>query len=649
MKVTLLDGQIKNYDQPMKVIDIAGDIAISLRKKCVGAVVNGKEVVPINAIINRDCKLELVTERHELYRGVINYTAKIVISLAIKTLFPLGSVAPQVDDILGDDFSVYFDYPTGLKQEDLQKIENRANEIIAQGSEFVFGEKTVDDYIEMLKRMNVKQEYIDSTIEQSNSKYIKYAVAQLNGIPFLSRYAHLLKTSDLFRIELTGLNGAYWEGDASNPMIYRIQGITDVSEERFNKLKDKLEEIKQSDHKYIAKKLEIYHLDPLIGQGLPIWLPNGTIVKQEIKKYLMEKEFEYDFIQIETPVIGTSELYKTSGHWDHYREDMFAPMQLPKEEMVLKPMSCPHHISVYNYKQRSYKDLPLRFAEHALQHRYESSGSLTGLERVRAMELTDSHIFVRPDQVKEEFIRCFNLIQEVLATFDIKVDYLSLSLRDPKDKEKYFDDDKMWNHAEQELESVLEDLKLDYKKMVGEAAFYGPKLDIQAKTALGHEITVSTIQLDFLLPQKFDLGYIGKNGETLRPIMIHRGLVGTYERFISVLLEQTKGVLPLWCSPKQVEIIPVNIETNLEYANEIKDMLKASLIRTGIDLKDERLSYKIREAQVSKIPYLLVLGEKEQADRTVTYRTYGSEKQITVKIEEFIELLNKKIKQKSYN
>ncbi|AGR41892.1 threonine--tRNA ligase [Spiroplasma diminutum] len=644
MKVTLLDGNVINYEESKSVLEIAQDISISLGKKCIGAVINGKEVVPNGAVIYRDCKLELITDRHPHYETTINYTAKVIVALAIKTLFPEGSLYPENEPFDKLEFYSYFDYPEKFTMEMLKKVENLANDYIKKGLNFEFqgNVMTEEDYIKGMQAIKVDQKYIDDMVEMNKKRYIKFPISSLNGTLYYPRFANLNKTSDLYKIELNEITAFQI---SENKFIYKIHGLSAVSEKMLLDKKRKIEEIKESDHKYIAKNLEIYHLDPLIGQGLPIWLPNGTILKQEIKKYLVEKEFEYDFIQVETPVIGTSELYKTSGHWDHYREDMFAPMQLPKEEMVLKPMSCPHHISIYKYKQRSYRDLPLRLAEHALQHRYESSGSLTGLERVRAMELTDSHIFVTPEQVKEEFVRCFNLITDVLSTFDIKVDYLSLSLRDPKDKEKYFDDEKMWNHAETELENVLLELNIDYKKMIGEAAFYGPKLDIQARTALGHEITVSTIQLDFLLPQKFDISYINSEGNLDRPIMIHRGLVGTYERFISVLLEQTKGILPLWCTPLQVEIIPVNIE-NKDYSEKVREQLKSKFIRSKIDLRDERLSYKIRDAQVRKIPYQLVLGEKESQNDTVTYRKYGSEEQITVTLNEFITLIESQIKNK---
>lgn len=382
--------------------------------------------------------------------------------------------------------------------------------------------------------------------------------------------------------------------------IQKIEFIYGFDNEEILKKSELLDEKRQRDHRVIGKRLEIFNIDPLIGQGLPIWLPNGTILKSEIKKYLLEKEFEYKFIQIETPVLGTELLYKTSGHWDHYRENMFPSIEMDnKENLVLRPMNCPHHISVYDYKKRSYKELPLRFAEHAIQHRYEFSGSLTGLERVRAMELTDSHIFATKEQLKNEFLNCYKLINEVLEKFNITINYISLSLRDPDDKEKYYDDDDMWNEAENNLEQLLDELKIDYKKMVGEAAFYGPKLDIQARTSQGHEITVSTIQLDFLLPQKFDLTYVGPDGNLIRPIMIHRGLVGTYERFISVLLEQTNGEFSTWYSPVQVDILSLGKDVN-DYAQSIQDILFNNKIRTSLDDSDERIGYKVRNSIIKK-------------------------------------------------
>ncbi|AHB36405.1 threonine--tRNA ligase [Spiroplasma apis] len=428
--------------------------------------------------------------------------------------------------------------------------------------------------------------------------------------------------------------------------IQKIEFIYGFDNEEILKKSELLDEKRQRDHRVIGKRLEIFNIDPLIGQGLPIWLPNGTILKSEIKKYLLEKEFEYKFIQIETPVLGTELLYKTSGHWDHYRENMFPSIEMDnKENLVLRPMNCPHHISVYDYKKRSYKELPLRFAEHAIQHRYEFSGSLTGLERVRAMELTDSHIFATKEQLKNEFLNCYKLINEVLEKFNITINYISLSLRDSDDKEKYYDDDDMWNEAENNLEQLLDELKIDYKKMVGEAAFYGPKLDIQARTSQGHEITVSTIQLDFLLPQKFDLTYVGPDGNLIRPIMIHRGLVGTYERFISVLLEQTNGEFSTWYSPVQVDILSLGKDVN-DYAQSIQDIFFNNKIRTSLDDSDERIGYKVRNSIIKKTPYYIVVGKNEKENNILTVKKYSNNTEIKYKIDDFISMIKKEIEER---
>ncbi|AHI53566.1 threonyl-tRNA synthetase [Spiroplasma sabaudiense Ar-1343] len=638
MKITLLDGSIREFSEPKSVKEIATSIATSLGKKAVGGIVDEYKIVPSDAVIYFDCQLEIITERHEQYLNVINHTAALVTALAIKELHPKVNIAEIfIED--DDEFALTFNLEPRLKIDSLAEITKQAEKIIKENI-------TIE--VETIEPKDFKKVAHDNPLLEELMKVNLCAngnalLFKIKDLYIISKFAALTSTGELKIAESQQLSGSYFLGSEKNKMLQRINGMGGVKAEDFKTRVAKKEERKANDHRKIGKDLEIFHLDQLIGQGLPIWLPNGTILKQEIKKYLMEKEWEYDFVQIETPVIGSSELYKTSGHWDHYRDDMFAPMTMGNEELVLKPMSCPHHVSVYRQQPRSYRDLPIRYAEHALQHRYESSGSLTGLERVRAMELTDSHIFVRPDQLKSEFKRCFNLITEVLRTFDIQIDYLSLSLRDPKDKEKYFPDDNMWNKAEAELEDTLKELNLVYKTMIGEAAFYGPKLDIQIRTALNHEITVSTLQLDFLLPEKFDLNYINPINEEERPIMIHRGLIGTYERFISVLLEQTKGVLPLWCSPKQIKIIPVNIENDLQYCEELKDLFKKEYLRTEIDLRDERLNYKIRDAQINKIPFQLVIGKNEAQNKTVTYRRYGSEEQITVSVADFLKLVKQEI------
>ncbi|MCL8212545.1 threonine--tRNA ligase [Mesoplasma whartonense] len=642
MKITLLDESIREFDKPLSVKEIAGQIATSLKKNTIGALINNQQKVASDFIVEQDCKIELITtkdSKESLLDFFVSTTAAAITAYSLVQNFPDIKIAEEFYNQDEYEFSTTFLDKETIKRDRLPFIQNKLDELTNQ--RLVIQNKKITVSSDL--NLNTYQLHLANKAISERG----YAIlTTINKENFIFSEPVCVEEKLVKKIKLLDLSGSYWLNDASNVMLQRLHGLAGVSLDQLEKKQLILEERRLSDHRSINKQLEIFHFDQLIGQGLPIWLPNGVALKEQIKTYLKEKEWEYDYVPIETPVIGTLDLYRISGHLSHYNEDMFQPFKAGNEEFILKPMSCPHHIAVYRQKQRSYRELPLRYSEHALQHRYESSGSLTGLERVRAMELTDSHIFVRPDQIESEFKSIYRLIEEVLKTFKIKIDYLSFSVRDPEDKEKYFQDDQMWNKAEAELEKVLKDLNLNYKKMVGEAAFYGPKLDIQAKTAQSHEITIATIQLDFLLPQKFDLTYVDDNGGLSRPIMIHRGLIGTYERFIATLLEQTKGNLPLWLAPIQIEIIPVGDEESEKYAKRIQKNLKTDYIRTHLDNRDERLSYKIRDAQIHKIPYQLVLGKKEISDNTITYRKYNSEEQITVSCDEFYLLINQEIKEK---
>lgn len=640
MKIKLLDGSIKEYQTKKTILEIAQDIAASLKKATIAAKVNGK-YVPVDYVVEKDANLELITNRHENFEDVLNYTTAFVTGVAIGELYndvDLGKVLYKKNEL---EFAVTFDVEPRIGLDQLPMIQQKVQDIIKNNN---ISWRLVE--LNEVNEIFANNEYQKFIAKEMYETYGEIFLYEINNHKLITRHPIALSLKNLKAVEIQQLTGEYWLNDSVNIMLQKVHGIVAISKEVLENKKSQLEERRNRDHRIINKTLNVFGIDPLVGPGLPLWMPNGTIIKEEIKKYLKEKEWEYDYINVTTPVIGTVDLYKKSGHWDHYGEDMFQPFNGGagnEEQFILRPMNCPHHVAVYKQEQRSYRDLPLRIAEHALQHRYESSGSLTGLERVRAMELTDSHIFVRPDQVEEEFKSIYKLIIEVLKTFKIEVDYLSLSLRDPEDKVKYFQDDKMWNEAEDSLEKVLNDLNIEYKKCIGEAAFYGPKLDIQIKTAQNHEITVSTIQLDFLLPKKFDVTYIDQNQEFKAPIMIHRGLIGTYERFIATLLEQTKGVLPLWLAPNQVEIIPIGDHCNVAYASKVRETLKKDFIRTHIDLRDERLSYKIRDAQIKKIPYQLVLGNSENKNNTVTYRKYGSDEQITVALKSFKNLISKEI------
>lgn len=641
INITLLDGSIKVYPEPISVLKLAQDISTSLAKSTIAGKVNGK-IVACEYIIQQDATIEIITAKSSYAFKIINATSALLTASTLQTLFESVQIA-QIH-ITDEEFHVDFLSNIAVKEADMDKISDaiakKASENLPIRSENLTAQILASNF--------KNNEFAQQLYQDSNNNLYSYSIdgSQQN---FISEQIACNNAKFANNFKLLNLSGAYWQNDANNVMLQRISGVAQSSLEQLNEWLNILNERKERDHRKIGKDLDIFTFDQLVGQGLPIWLANGTVIKKEIQKYIRDKEWKYDFVEVETPDMATVEMYHVSGHWDHYQENMFAPMKMGNESLVLRPMSCPHHIAVYNHRKRSYRDFPLRLSEHAKLYRYESSGALTGLERVRKMELTDSHIFVRKDQIKSEFKYCFKLIKEVLNDFNIEIDYFSLSLRDKNDKEKYFNDDKMWNYAESMLREALYELKLDYVEMEGEAAFYGPKLDIQIKTILGHEITLATLQFDFLLPERFDITYIDEKGEKARPTMIHRGLIGTYERFISVLLEQTKGVLPLWLAPKQITLMPVanNNETHLQYVEKIYQLLKTNKYRCNIDDSEQRLNYKIRASQVSKITYQLVLGDNEVKTNTITYRCYGSEQQTTVTIDEFLTILSERIKSKA--
>ncbi|ASP28617.1 threonyl-tRNA synthetase [Spiroplasma corruscae] len=621
MEINIGSKEFK-IDSPIKISDLLEKNKIDHNKYVVKI---NDQILPNEAIIVKSCNLELVEINENLIKKSINYLSKLFMEASVTNCFSNVEISIQRNDINDETCSIVFNSDNRVKKEELENIKKAFIELVTKKDiQFNYAKEYSNYY-----KFNLLKQKL-------NYDVVSYPSVEVGGNIFIVRFPIILDKYNIRTLEILNLSGEYFNNDASELMLQKIDFVVANDKKMLAKVVKAIEERRLRDHRYINENLEIFNIDPLIGLGLPFWLPNGAILKQEIKKFLMEKEFEYRFVQIESPVLGSKNLYETSGHWNHYRENMFAPINMPDNEtLVLRPMNCPHHVSIYKSKIRSYRDLPLRFAEHAIQHRYEFSGSLTGLERVRAMELTDSHIFVMPEHLKDEFINCYKLIVEVLEKFDIKIKYLSLSMRDKEDKVNYYDNDEMWNNAEKQMEDMLNELKLDYKKMIGEAAFYGPKLDIQVETALGHEITVSTIQLDFLLPEKFKLEYINSDGKAEKPIMIHRGLIGTYERFVAILLEQTMGVLPLWCSPTQISLIPVS-DKYIEYCKKVEEILHSKKIRCFISDKDDRLNNKIRNAITKKTPYIVVIGQKELDNNSITYRTYKSEQLIEISLEEFV-------------
>jgi threonyl-tRNA synthetase len=463
----------------------------------------------------------------------------------------------------------------------------------------------------------------------------------------LCRGGHIGSTKNIQHFKLLSLAGAYWRGDSDRDQLQRIYGTAWFSKADLERHLEVLAERKERDHRKLGKELKIFELSEDAGKGLALWLPHGYTVRKILEDYVYKLERRAGYQHVSTPVLGSKRLYEISGHWSHYRDNMFPVMERDDEVFVLRPMSCPHHMLVYKSELRSYRDLPIRYAEIVTQHRYEASGSLSGLERVRAMTLTDAHLFVREDQIKEEVLAAYHLIQQAIADLDLEVEYVELALRDQV-KGKFHDNDELWDYAEAMLKDVLDDAGIEYTVMTGEAAFYGPKIDIQVRTAMGHVITMSTVQLDFLLPERFDLSYIGADGEKHRPVVIHRGLISTWERLMSILLEQYKGAFPTWLAPVQMKLIPVLNEAHLDYAKQLNERFLDHDFRSELDLRDEKLGYKIRDAQTKKIPYQLVVGDNEVEGDLVTYRKYGSKEQVTVSTDEFIALVHQEIASKGH-
>ncbi len=576
--------------------------------------------------------------------NIMNHSCAHLMAQAIKHLYPEAKfwVGPVIED------GFYYDVDLGdkvIKEEDLPLIEKEMKKISKDGKRIVRHEISKLEALEMFKDDPYKIDLITRMDENENviSCYTQ------GDFTDLCRGPHVETVKELKHFKLLKVSGAYWKGDSKNKMLQRIYGVCFKTEEDLQEHLQKLEEAKERDHRKIGKDLSIFMNSDLVGKGMPLWLPNGAIVRKELENYIYDKERKMGYKHVYTPCVGTVDLYKTSGHWDHYKENMFPMMKVDDEEFVLRPMNCPHHMLIYGNELHSYRDLPIRIGEFATDFRYEASGAVKGLERVRCMCQNDAHLFVTPEQIKDEFKKVVSLILDVYKDFGFKDYSFRLSLRDPEDKEKYFDDDEMWNTAENKLREVLNELNVPYIEAIGEAAFYGPKLDVEVKPAVGPEVTLSTCQLDFLLPRRFELTYIDKDGSKKTPVVLHRAIFGTFDRFTAFLMEETKGAFPLWLSPVQVNVIPVNNEYHAEYAKKVFDELNNLGIRVNLDDRNEKLSYKMRESQSKKIPLTLILGDKERADVSISYRKFGSQETYTLSKEEFINKVSECIKNKEYN
>ncbi len=628
------DGSVKEFNEGVSIEEIASSISSGLKKQSVAGYVND-ELFDLNRPILEDASVTIITKKDQAAFDVLNHSAAHLMAQAVKRLYPNAKfgVGPNIRE------GFYYDIDAGeqIREEDLAKIEKMMKRISQEQTMITRTELPKDEALEFFKDDKYKIELISDLPEGE-------VISLYNQGEFtdLCRGGHIGSTKNIRFFKLLSLAGAYWRGDSNREQLQRIYGTAWFNEEDLKKHLVVLAERKERDHRKLGRELKIFELSNDAGQGLAMWLPNGYTVRKVLEDYVYKLEKKAGYQHVSTPMLGTKRLYEISGHWSHYRENMFPLMERDGEEWVLRPMSCPHHMLIYKSDLRSYRDLPIRYAEIVTQHRYEASGALSGLERVRAMTLTDAHLFVRQDQIKKEVLDAYNLILQAIADLDLEIEYVELALRD-KNKDKFHDNDELWDLAEEILIELLAENNIEHTVMKGEAAFYGPKIDIQVRTAMGHVITMSTVQLDFLLPDRFDLNYIGSDGEKHRPVVIHRGLISTWERLMSILLEQFKGAFPTWLAPIQIKLIPVSLNVHKEYAEKLNDLFIDHDLRSELDLREEKLGYKIRDAQTLKIPYQLVVGDNEIDSNQVTYRKFGSKEQVTVTVEEFIDLVKKEI------
>lgn len=628
IKLTFPDGSVKEFEKGITTDEVALSISPGLRKKAIAGKFNGA-LVDTKTPLESDGTIAILTPNDEESLEVMRHSTAHLLAQAVKRLF--DGVKLGVGPVIEGGFYYDIDSPEPITSEDFPRIEKEMKKIIAENLEIVRHDVSRAEAQKRFADDEYKVELLEAIPEDE-----QVSIYEQGEFFDLCRGVHVPSTGKIKEFKLLSIAGAYWRGNSDNKMLQRIYGTAFFNKEDLKAHLQMLEEAKERDHRRIGKELELFTNNKLVGMGLPLWLPNGATIRRTIERYIVDKEVSLGYKHVYTPVLGSKDLYVTSGHWDHYQEDMFPPMEMDNETLVLRPMNCPHHMMVYKSSMHSYRDLPLRIAELGTMHRYEMSGAVSGLQRVRGMTLNDAHLFVRPDQIKEEFKKVVELILAVYKDFNLDDYEFRLSYRDPQDTEKYFDDDEMWNKAQSMLKEAMDELGLDYYEAEGEAAFYGPKLDVQVKTAIGKQETLSTVQLDFLLPERFDLNYVGEDGKQHRPVVIHRGVVSTMERFVAFLIEEYKGAFPTWLAPVQVQVIPVSNDVHFDYAKSVQEKLQAKGLRVEMDYRDEKLGYKIRESQMKKIPYMLVLGDKEMADGSVNVRKYGSKDSETVPFDEFL-------------
>ncbi|MFD1362222.1 threonine--tRNA ligase [Lentibacillus salinarum] len=641
--ITFPDGASKQFPEGTTGEDIAGSISPGLKKQALAIKVDGT-LFDLRRELPHGGEIELMTYKNQEGIDIMRHSTAHLLAQAVTRLF--DNVKFGVGPVIEEGFYYDMDLDHALTPEDLPRIEKEMKRIVDENLEIERVDVSRHEAKEMFREIgdDLKLELINDIPEGEQVTIYK------QGEFFdLCRGVHVPSTSKIKAFKLLSVSGAYWRGDSNNQQLQRIYGTAFEKQSQLDEHLRILEERKERDHRKLGKELDIFTVSQKVGQGLPLWLPKGATIRRNIERYIVDLEERLGYDHVYTPVLGSVDLYKTSGHWDHYQDDMFPTMEMDNEDLVLRPMNCPHHMMVFKNQLWSYRNLPVRIAELGTMHRHEMSGALAGLQRVRAMTLNDAHIFARPDQLKDEFIRVVKLVQKVYKDFGIQDYYFRLSYRDPEDKEKYIDNDDMWEKAQAMLKETMEEMDVEYVEAEGEAAFYGPKLDVQVQTALGKDETLSTVQLDYQLPERFDLTYIGEDGKEHRPVVIHRGVVSTMERFVAFLIEEYKGAFPTWLAPVQVKVIPVSPDAHLEYAKEVADKLRFDGVRVEVDERDEKIGYKIREAQTQKVPFALVLGDNEMGTGSVNVRRYGEKQSETLSYDDFKALIKQEIDQKVLN
>ena len=643
IKITLKDGFIKEVESGISVIELAGQISEGLARVATAGKING-EVVDLRTTIENDANVEILTFENDIEgKKAYWHTTSHIMAQAVKRLYGDSvklAIGPSIDE------GFYYDFDSDdkkISQVDFEAIEAEMKKIIKENLEISRFELPRNEAIELAEKLKepYKVELINDLPEDEVISFYKQG-----EFTDLCAGPHLMSTGKVKILKLLKVAGAYWRGSEKNKMLQRVYAISFPKQSMLDEYLQKLEEAKERDHRKLGKELGIFMTSDLVGKGFPMWLPNGFLLRRALSDYIMDKELKLGYKHVLTPSLGSVDLYKTSGHWDHYKDDMFPVMEMDNEAYVLRPMNCPHHMMIYKNFLHSYHDLPLRMAEVAHDFRFEDSGTLVGLERARCFTQNDSHIFCRPDQIKDEFKAVIELILDTYKDFGFKNYKFRLSLRDPENKEKYFDNDELWNKSENELREVLIELGVDFYEAKGEAAFYGPKLDVQVISALGHDVTLSTCQLDYQLPEKFELEYVDENGDKVRPVVVHRAILGSLDRFVAFLLEETKGNLPVWLAPVQVKVLPIS-DKFIDEAKKVYEACFNADLKVELDDRAEKIGYKIREAQTQKIPYMLIVGAKEVETNTVSIRKRSEGEIGSLSIEDTVAKIKQEIENKS--